>query len=116
MSTDIEQQLKNELAEMIAGLKNPTDILSFMTLFLSDSELLILSRRLAIFKRLTLNKSYEEIQKELGVSSATVSSVAQLRNQSFAQHISKHITAQDWAEGAAKKLRTFFSKPSAEQA
>jgi uncharacterized protein YerC len=108
LSKNDETQLKFELAQIIADLKTPRQILSFLTLFMSDAELLILAKRLAIFKRLNQNYSYEAIQKELNVSSATVSAVAQLKNDPFADTIAEHSTAQDWAQTTADRIRGFF--------
>lgn len=108
-----QEQLRLELAQVIADFRKPSDILSFLTLFLSEAELLIVAKRLAIFKRLQSGESYLDIQKELGVSSATVSAVAQLKNASFAQTVSEHLNAQDWAENTANKLRNFFSSNKA---
>jgi uncharacterized protein YerC len=105
-----EENLTEELAKVIADMKNPRDIQAFLTLFLSENELSMLAKRLAIFKRLSQNVSYETIQQELSVSSATVSSIAQIRNQDFAKHVANVMTAQDWAEQTASKLRNFFTK------
>lgn len=105
-----DAHLKSELAKVIANMKNPQEIKDFLTLFLSENELLMLAKRLAIFKRLSQNISYEAIQQELSVSSATVSSIAQLKSQTFATKVAALINAQDWAEQTASRLRNFFSK------
>jgi uncharacterized protein YerC len=110
VTTQPEENLTEELAKVIADMKNPKDIQSFLTLFLSENELSMLAKRLAIFKRLSQNVSYETIQHELSVSSATVSSIAQIKNQDFAKHVANVINAQDWAEQTASKLRNFFTK------
>lgn len=109
-NTILENNLKSELAKAIANMKTPQEIQNFLTLFLSDNELLMLAKRLAIFKRLSQNISYETIQQELSVSSATVSSIAQLKSNTFAQKVANLLTAQDWAEQTASKLRNFFTK------
>jgi uncharacterized protein YerC len=90
--------------------QSPKEIQAFLTLFLSDNELSMLAKRLAIFKRLSQNVSYETIQQELSVSSATVSSIAQLKNNLFAQKVAALIIAQEWAEQTASRLRNFFSR------
>lgn len=109
-NTELETHLKEELAKVIADMKSPKEIQSFLTLFLSENELLMLAKRLAIFKQLSANDSYESIQQKLSVSSATVSSIAQLKNESFAKKVAQVIQAQDWAEQTASKLRSFFTK------
>ncbi len=102
--------LKSELAKAISNMKSPKEIQAFLTLFLSDSELSMLAKRLAIFKRLSQNVSYETIQQELSVSSATVSSIAQLKSNTFAQKVATIITAQEWAEQTASRVRSFFTR------
>jgi uncharacterized protein YerC len=108
--TTQDAHLKSELAKAIANMKSPKEIQAFLTLFLSDNELSMLAKRLAIFKRLSQNVSYETIQQELSVSSATVSSIAQLKNNLFAQKVAALIIAQEWAEQTASRLRNFFSR------
>jgi len=109
-STPLELNLKEELAKVIADMKSPREIQEFMQLFMSESELLMLAKRLAIFKRLSQNASYESIQQELSVSSATVSSIAQLKTQSFAKKVASLMNAQDWAEQTASRLRHLFTR------
>lgn len=109
LDKEFEIELKKNLALLISDFKKPDKILGFLTLFLSETELLVLAKRVAIFKRLNDVQSYESIQKELTVSSATISSVAQLKNQPFSDTVLEHITANDWAERTAVKLRSLFS-------
>ncbi len=108
LDKEFELVLKKELGLLISDLRNPDKILNFLELFLSETELLVLAKRVAIFKRLHDMQSYESIQKELTVSSATISSVAQLKNQPFSNTVLAHVTANDWAERTAGKLRKFF--------
>lgn len=108
LDKEFEKELTDSLALLISDLKKPDKILDFLTLFLSETELLVLAKRVAIFKRLHEAQSYESIQKQLTVSSATISSVAQLKNHPFSDTVLAHITANDWAERTADKLRKLF--------
>lgn len=108
LSPELETQLQNELAILLADLHSPQKILSMLQLFLSATELSVLAKRVAIFKRLSTGIPYESIQKELIVSSATVSTVAQLRKSTFAETVLEHLSAKDWAEQTAHQLRSFF--------
>lgn len=75
-----DDQIKMQLAQLIADLKKPEEIYEFLGTFLTEAELSMFARRLEIIRRLEENESYLTIQRELKVSSATVAAVAQLRD------------------------------------
>lgn len=106
----LEQKLKEELAILLADLKKPEFVSEFLETFLTETELLVLAKRLAILKRLHENYSYENIQKELAVSSATISSVAQIKDSQVSSQIVEALTVHDWASDTAEKIRGWLAK------
>ena len=106
----VELKLKEELAILLADLKKPDLVLEFLSTFLTETELLVLAKRLAILKRLHDNYSYEQIQKDLSVSSATISTVAQMKDKPVSERIVNALVVHDWAEHTAKRLREWFAK------
>lgn len=108
--TTSELQLKEELAILLADLKRPQVMLDFLSTFLTETELTVLSKRLAILKRLHNNNSYEQIQTDLQVSSATISSVAQIKEKNISEDVINRLQIHDWAEKTAQKVRAWLQK------
>jgi uncharacterized protein YerC len=108
--TTSESQLKEELAILLADLKRPQVVLDFLSTFLTETELTVLSKRLAILKRLHNNHSYEQIQTDLQVSSATISSVAQIKEKNISEDVINRLQIHDWAEKTAQKVRAWLQK------
>lgn len=98
-----------EFAQLLSDFGSTKKILMLLTLFLSESELQTICKRLQIFTLLAERASYESIQEQLGVSSATVSAVAQLHKHPFSSDVLQHLAARDWATHTARKLRDWFS-------
>lgn len=107
-SSNSEEKLQADVAQVLADLNNPRIILGFLTLFLSDHELSSFAKRVAIFKQLHQARSYSDIQDSLGVSSATISAVAQIRENPLTATLLNIFAVQTWAEKSAKKIRNFF--------
>lgn len=76
MSSSNKQSI-SQFFQLLADLQKKGEMELFLKSFLTDSELQILSKRLAIVKLLAEKKSYEDIRQELQVSSATIASVAE---------------------------------------
>lgn len=110
LDPDFENKLKEELAVVLSDLKKPELVLEFLSTFLTNTELTVLAKRLAILKRLHENCSYEQIQKDLAVSSATISSVAQIKDTAASNRIIDMLSVHDWASQAADKIRVWLSK------
>jgi uncharacterized protein YerC len=106
----IELKLKEDLAILLSDLKKPELVLEFLSTFLTETELLVLAKRLAILKRLHENHSYEQIQKDLSVSSATISSVAQIKDTAVSSRIVDALNVHDWASDTAQRIRVWLAK------
>lgn len=106
---EIEAKLKEDLAILLSDLKKPDLVLEFLSTFLTSTELNVLAKRLAILKRLHENHSYEQIQKELAVSSATISSVAQIKDTVVSTRVVDTLNVHDWAAHTAEKIRLWFA-------
>lgn len=67
----------------IAELKNRDEVKAFFKDLLSESEAIMLARRIKIAQRLLQGVEYEEIQKELHVGRSTIASVHQWLTSGF---------------------------------
>ena len=110
LNPQIEKQIKNLLSQVIADLKNHHNVKIFLRDFLTPSEYLVLSKRLAIILYLEKNKSYKEIRRALKVSSATIASVqAMLEQQSEGFILAlRCLKSEAWANEWAEKISKFF--------
>jgi uncharacterized protein YerC len=70
---------------VLADLKHPKQVREFLTAFLTETELTVLSKRLAILSELENKASYDTIKDKLKVSSATISTVAEQRQETGLQ-------------------------------
>jgi uncharacterized protein YerC len=108
----IEKEIKDMLAQVIADLKEPSNAHIFLRDFLTFAESLVLAKRLAILLYLEKGKSYEQIKRDLKVSSATIASVQAMleqRSEGFMLALS-HMKAEEFSEEWSQKISGFFQK------
>ncbi len=67
--------LLNELWSMVALLENRDEIENFFKTLLSESEAVMLARRIQIARRLLQRQGYEDIRREMKVSYVTITNV-----------------------------------------
>lgn len=76
LSENIEKRITEIFCESIVSLKNTNQVSSFLDEFLSPTEKLVLSKRLAIAVLLSKGYDYCSIKEILKVTSSTISKVA----------------------------------------
>lgn len=75
ISKSERESLKKLLYSKIAKLKTSKDVNNFLEDVLTESELLMIVRRLQVAKMLLDDYSYPKIRKELGISYDTIKTV-----------------------------------------
>lgn len=75
-----EEHVLDQFYSLLADLKKPQDIQSFLSSLMTPTERIVFAKRLQIAWLLKQGSSYDEISKKLNVSSATISSVAESKN------------------------------------
>lgn len=75
LNTKERQNLLNLLWTSVESLRTKNDIKDFFKDLLSESEAIMLARRILIARELLREKTYQEIMKEFGVGNSTVASV-----------------------------------------
>lgn len=110
LSPSFEKELKEILAQVIADISSKEKSKLFLTDFLTQTEYIALSKRLAIILYLTKGKSYEEIKKEIKVSSATIASIqsALENNSPGIMTALNYIKAEEFANKWTNKLTNIF--------
>jgi uncharacterized protein YerC len=80
LSLKKQNKLLEQLLVVIGDLSHPNDVSLFATNFFTPTEINVFSKRLAIIWSLKQGESYEDIKKNLHVSSATISSLSEIAN------------------------------------
>lgn len=104
-----EKEIKLGFATLLADIKNPNEMNEFLDSFLKETEFLGLSKRMAIIKLLSKGHPYELIQKTLNVSSATVSSTANFKNDKVLAKVLQKFETDEWAGKIARKIVSMLS-------
>ena len=108
----LDKKFKQTLSQVIADLNSKEKADLFLKDFLTDTEYIALSKRLAIITYLAKGHSYKDIKREIKVSSATIATVQnQLENKESGIHLAlKFIKAEEWASKWTGKLSGIFGK------
>lgn len=112
--TEINKNLRKEIIEifcqLIADLKNPEEVRTFLDDLLSKTELEVIAKRVTIAHYLEKGRSYQNIKNNLKASSATIASVDKMRASKGFQLALRKIEAERWASEWAGKIEQLFKK------
>jgi uncharacterized protein YerC len=114
--TKVNPKLKKRIellfCQVVSDIRHPLEAKEFLESFLTENELDMASRRLGIAYFLYQSQTYAEIKSSLGVSSATVSSIAEQfkANKRGIQIALEKIKAEEWADSWSKKILGLFGK------
>jgi uncharacterized protein YerC len=106
----LAQSILHQFQLVIKELKTDQECEVFLRDFLTDTERVVLAKRLAIAGLLKQGKSYEYIKDQLNVSSATISTVADNLKTPGIQTALEKIQEEEWAENLLTKLPKMFRK------
>lgn len=109
LSAATKNTLEKNFATVFADLKTISEVQAFLQDFLTETERAIFAKRLGVAVLLQAGKSYEEIQKILGVSSATISTVMEMMEKKGVQLALQKIADDQWAEKWSDRLLGLFS-------
>lgn len=112
LNPKLEKEIKKMLSQVVADLPNNEKAEIFLQDFLTETEYIVLAKRLAVMYYLSKGSSYEKIKKEVKVSSATIASVQNaLENKSPGFEMAlQFIKAEEWASKWTSKLSGIFGK------
>lgn len=108
LSEESTEQIVQRFFQVIADLRNEEESKVFLLNFLTDSERITFAKRLAIGLELESGKSYEDVRKMYGVSSATISTVAGMMKTDGMKIALKKIHAEKWADQMSDKFLKAF--------
>jgi uncharacterized protein YerC len=106
LSKEEQHLVEEQLALVITEIKKLPEAKNFLDAFLTATEKTVLSKRLAIALMLKQGRSYEEIGQKLKVSSATISTVAQMSEKKGLPLALEKIEEEQWAN---QKVSSIFN-------
>jgi len=112
VSPKVQKDILEMFAQLIADISQKEDALVFINDFLTETERIALAKRLAIIFYLDKKMSYQQIRKQIGVSSATIASVQSCLDQKSAGFLLalQYLKAEEWAGKWSQKLTSIFGK------
>lgn len=110
MNKHINTQVFAIFFQVLSEAKNEMEMETLLRALLSDKELTSVAKRLAIAIFLDKGHSYDHISKTLGVSSATIASVAELINSKGVQLALRKVKAEEWAEVWSARISRTIEK------
>lgn len=110
LKSDVEEHVLDQFYSLLADLKHPGDIQSFLSSLMTPTERLVFAKRLQIAWLLRQGMSYDDISQKLKVSSATISSVAENKNSQGMSLAYKRLHLDEAAEKVVSKLRFWNQK------
>jgi uncharacterized protein YerC len=111
MNQSLKKEIEKSLAKALKELKDEKEILEFLNNFLTEKELEILSKRLAIIYWLAKKRTVENIENNLKVSKKLVKETSPLLKKKPIQNIIKKIDADVWAEKWSQKIKGLVKSP-----
>lgn len=108
LSRQVAKEMIERFYQVVGDLRDSRESKLFFLDFLTESERLTFAKRLAIALELEKKKSYEEIRKLYGVSSATISSVAEMIQTPGMQLALKKINTEKWADQMTNSFFQLF--------
>lgn len=103
----LQSQLTKSLFQVVADLKDESEVEAFLTDFFNQSEFETFVKRLAVAYWLKKGRSYSNIKNNLKVSSATIASVHESLKRPGIVLALKKLEAEEWANVWSEKIKNF---------
>lgn len=108
LPSKLQESLFYQLITVLSDFNKPYQVDEFLRSFLTPTEQVVLAKRLAIARMLEAGYSYEDIRRQLNVSSATIASVAEIVPTNGIQQALTKLRIDDWADKIASKVVGIF--------
>lgn len=102
--------LYQQLLTLLLDFDKLQDLTEFMNDFFTETEMLVFAKRLGILWMLNQGKSYQEIKDQLKVSSATISTMAEMKDKKGILLAIEKIKADQKIEQQASNLAQILKK------
>lgn len=105
LNQHIESQIFQLFHQVLCDTRSLEEMDIVLKSLLSESEHLVVAKRLAIAVYLEKGRSYENIKQNLKVSSATIASVQDMMSDEGFLLALRKVKAEEWADKWARRLR-----------
>lgn len=110
LNPSLERQIKKTLAQVVVDINSQEEAERFLKDFFTKAELQVFSKRFAIVYWLKKERSYENIKRNLKVSSATIAGMTKLLKKEGIKNAIKKMEAEEWANKWVEKIKRFTKK------
>jgi uncharacterized protein YerC len=105
LNSSLNKQIRNSFFQLISDIKNPDEAKTILSGLLTETEIEIFSKRLAIGYYLKSKRNYENVSNNLKVSSTTIARVSEMMKNNGFELALKKIGADDWAEKWSRRIK-----------
>ncbi len=106
---ETQKKINQNFLKLLTNLRSEKDAETFFQDFFTETEKIVLVKRFAVALLLHQGFSYEEIQKQLKVSTATISVVAESLEKPGFQLAFQKFADEQWADETVEKIWQLFS-------
>lgn len=106
----IRKQIFNLFYQVLADIHSPQEAEAFLADLVTETELEAFAKRLAVAHYLDKGRTYDNIKKNLGVSSATIAKIQEQMNGKGFTIALKKIKAEEWANKWASRISQMMGK------
>jgi uncharacterized protein YerC len=110
MNPSLKKQLTKTFVQMVADLKDPKEIESFLKDFFSEEEFEKYVKRISIAYWLKKGRDSQNIKRNLGAKPAEIAEAKKLLKKEGVLLALKKIEAEEWASVWAEKIKNFGKK------
>ena len=110
VAEEVKLEIFSLLPQLLADINTPEEAKDFLSTFLSEKELEVLSKRLTVMYWLYKGRKYHHIRDMLKVSSATIATAQDTINLPPMLHVFRILDANEWASRVTDRLRKFVGK------
>lgn len=108
LNRTFEAQLLGILFQILADCRTVEEIKTLFGDLLTETECLVLAKRVAVAMYLDKNRSYKNIHQALQVSSATIAQMQEKMGNPGIQLALQKLKAEEWAQGWSDRLGQVF--------
>lgn len=106
----LDKEISKIFYQLIADIKLPNEAEEIFKCLLSDTEIVAMTKRLAVGYWLTKKRSYGVISQNLKISSATVATIARDLKKPGWQAAMKKVLADEWATRWEEKIQKILKR------
>ncbi len=110
VNQNLEKQILGMWYQLVVDIKSPLEAEKIMTSLLSETELVAITKRLAVGYWLAKKRSYENIKENLKVSSATIAAVQQETKKAGWKLAMQKVMAEEWATKMEERIKKLFKR------